>query len=297
MSKFSKRLLLGSAMWGWSVERSEVFDLISTFTERGGIWIDTAVNYPINKEPADYGRAIQFISDWLCHSGRTETAILVKVGATENTGGDRSDLSPEGLWKEVTRLRGLLGGALRNISIHWDNRGDDAHDRARINETLALFRAFLSEGIEIGFSGVKFPDLYREGAPDLCDKWWIQVKENVLKAEARARYQAHFPGAKYLAYGINMGGFSFDQGEARGSAALRGLEFSADVVNEVRKKMDAALKATPAPVTLHDFTLLSAYRAEGLAGVIVGPRTVSQLREVMDYWTLLDAANGAGVGA
>lgn len=296
MNESSKRLLLGSAMWGWSVEESAVFDLISTFSERGGIWIDTAVNYPINKNPSEFGRAIQFISTWLARSGGGETAILVKVGAKENTGSDRSDLSPDALWSEVARLRRLLGGALRNVSIHWDNRGDGAHDRVRINETLSVLRDLHSEGLEIGLSGVRFPLLYREEAPDLGDKWWIQVKENVLTAEARERYRAHFPNAKYLAYGINMGGFTFDRREARGSAMLRGLEFTDEAVNEVRKKMNAALKTTPAPTTLHDFTLLNAYRSEGLSGVIVGPRTVSQLRAVMDYWSLLDEVNGAGAG-
>lgn len=293
MRKSSKRLVLGSAMWGWSVGEGDASDLISTFTERGGVWIDTAVNYPINKRPADFGKAIRFISNWLSRAQRDGVAILVKVGAKENTGSDRADLTPDGVWSEVRRLRGLFGETLRNVSIHWDNRGEE--DRVRIRETLSVFRSLHSEGLEIGFSGVRNPILFCEEAPDLSDKWWIQVKENLITTEARERYSSLLPEARYIAYGINMGGFSFGSRSSGSSAALRGLEYSSDVVEEIQEKIKLAQGLVPAPTTLHEFTLLHAYKAEGLAGVIVGPSKASQLRGAMDYWALLEEVNGSGV--
>ena len=44
-----KTLVLGTALWGWGVDRNEAYKLLESFFENGGAVVDTSTNYPINK--------------------------------------------------------------------------------------------------------------------------------------------------------------------------------------------------------------------------------------------------------
>jgi aryl-alcohol dehydrogenase-like predicted oxidoreductase len=292
----AKRLVLGSALWGWTVIKEDVFSLLDRYVERGGTWIDTAVNYPINQAPADYGKALSWLDTWLLSRGPASISIILKVGAVDNMGSPLLQLAPQNLTDVVDEWKARFGEALRCVSIHWDNRGSGLEDRSEIRETLSALTSFWASGLEVGFSGVSYPEIYVQEAPQLAKEWWVQVKENYLTCEARNRLQLYFPDARYLAYGINMGGIQLGAPNPQSSVALRGVLPSPEVVTALEVLLNEAQTLHPAPADFNELAMRQAFFNPALSGIIVGPRTSRQLDSTMAYWEALERSASAPDG-
>lgn len=299
-----KVLLLGTALWGWGINRTEAHQLLDRFITLGGTSVDTAVNYPINQRPEDFGLAARWLTEWLSVNGSKTAEILFKVGAEDNMGSPNTNLSSAHLRTTITQAQQSFGAALTTLAIHWDNRGlvQDTHtdDEAAITETLAVMSALHRSGLAIGFSGVKNPQLYRQLAPDLAAHWLIQVKENAQTCAARQYYQPLFPEARYLAYGINMGGLkapmavsknitaaSDNTSDNNSSVSLRGLNHPTRLSEQLTEFINSAHQLVPAPKDFNELALLIAYLNPELSGIIIGPRNLTQLESSMNYWQRL----------
>lgn len=291
-----KRLVLGSALWGWALDQHQVFNLLDRYIARGGLWVDTAVNYPINKQKADYGKALAWLGDWLQARGSAPISVILKVGAVDNMGSPDTQLTPQHVMDEVNVWRTRLGNTLTLVAIHWDNRGSTPADRVEIRETLSAFSDLKASGLELGFSGVRHPEIYRQEAPQLAKDWWIQVKENASTEEARTKLQSFFPEAHYLAYGLNMGGIKAEAPSAQSSTALRGISPSQELVKTLTAKLEAAYKLHPAPADFNELAMRQAFFNQALSGIVVGPRTGQQLDATLDYWQALVQADTAQNG-
>lgn len=282
-----KVLLLGTALWGWGVDQPEAQALLNRYAERGGVLVDTAVNYPINQRPQDFGLANRWVADWMACEDAQALKVLGKIGATDNMGSPVPDLSAAALRRAAQNYQYMFGDALAVLAVHWDNRGDAPEDLDAINETLGVLDELNQQGLAIGFSGVRHPELYRQLAPQLAEKWWIQVKENAQTRAARSAYKDYFPEARYLAYGMNMGGLKATPAQADSSMALRGITRP----NALAEKLSAFLKSdhgiVPAPQNFNELALLASYTNPALSGIIIGPRTVVQLDSTLDYWQSL----------
>lgn len=283
-----KKLILGTALWGWGIDRASAFALLDNFIISGGRVVDTATNYPINKRTEDYGLALKWISEWLAFSGRPELHVIVKVGSTDNSGSDSVDLTPLFISKAKSYLTEMLGPALYAMSIHWDNRGSEVGDKALIAETIKVFSELSDFGLTVGFSGVKYPQNYLELAPHLAGKWLIQVKENVLSNDARKNYSRVFPNAKYLAYGINMGGIKLAPPSEYSSVSLRGIRRPEELTKVMLDFLESEYGLHPRPTNLNELALIKSYINQGLSGVIIGPRNVIQLKESLNFWRRLE---------
>ena len=82
MNNIEKRLILGTALWGWGVSKKEAFLILDNFVENGGLYIDCATNYPINKNIIDYGLALLWIEEWIKINNK-RLFIVVKVHISE----------------------------------------------------------------------------------------------------------------------------------------------------------------------------------------------------------------------
>ncbi len=287
-----KTLLLGTALWGWGTDRNQARDMLEGFLARGGIWVDTAVNYPINKHPEDRGLACEWLADWSEKHPDSPLKVLIKLGAKDNGGNPETDLSPDNLEALAASYRRRFGEALGALAIHWDNRGGNPGDEAAIAETLEVMSRFHAQGLVIGFSGVRHPECYRALAPQLADHWWIQVKENLQTRHAFHAYQPHFPKARYLAYGINLGGLKSSTSQASGttsSLALRGLRLQQDLAERLDAFLGGEHGITPAPRDFNHLALLLGFVNPHLGGLILGPRNRGQLDASLDYWESLEA--------
>ena len=266
--------------------------MLDRYVELGGCIVDTAVNYPINKRPEDFGLATTWIADWIRANGTEKLAVLIKVGATDNSGGAEFDLGPASILNTEAHFRGLFGSALVAIAIHWDNRGDIDTDLDAIFDTTSTFAMLLDRGLSIGFSGVRRPDLYFAAAPELAKHWWIQVKENIVTSTARTTYSKYFPEARYLAYGINMGGVKSEQCKGDSSLALRGMNHPARLASRLTEFLDSTNHGLdPTPRSLNDLALLIARMNPALSGIIIGPRNVEQLEDSIDFWKRSEGAS------
>lgn len=280
-----KTLVLGTALWGWGVDRSTAYQMLERFLSLGYRIVDTATNYPINKRPEDFGLAVNWIADWIASNGTDELSLLVKVGATENMGGSSADLGAVRILNSEAFLRNRFGAALAAVAVHWDNRGDDESDL--IAETTDAMAKLQASGLSIGFSGVRHPGLYLKAAPALSDKWWIQVKENAMSSTARLECQKYFPKARYLAYGINMGGIKSEPYRENGSLALRGIKYPNSLVVQLSESITSNHELEPPPKNLNELALSHSYRNPALSGVIVGPRNMEQLDGTICFWDRL----------
>lgn len=282
-----KILVLGTALWGWGVNQTTAYKLLDQYVSFGGNVIDTATNYPINKRPEDYGLALNWIAEWLACTGRVDLSVIAKIGAIDNLGGSATNLTPSFILKSEKFLRDRLGSTLAAIAVHWDNRGDNEGDRVAIAETINEFGRISASGMSIGFSGVRHPQLYLEAAPELANKWWIQVKENALSNSARQHYYRIFQNARYLAYGINMGGIKLESPSDHSSISLRGIKHPNGLVERLSNYLSSKHGLRPSPTNLNELALITSFLNPALSGVIIGPRDVTQLLSTQNFWSRL----------
>ena len=65
LDKQTPDLILGTALWGWTVPESTCYKLLDRFYEAGFRQIDTATNYPINKDPACFRLSESILINWI----------------------------------------------------------------------------------------------------------------------------------------------------------------------------------------------------------------------------------------
>lgn len=287
----NKSTVLGSALWGWAVDRKEAFAMMDRYAERGGRIIDCASNYPINRQPKDYGIAEQWIYEWLRENASEQTKVWMKVGAIDNLGSPANDLSASRLEQLLEHYRNRFDASLGIFAIHWDDRDR----REEIDDSLAVISDALAAGIGIGFSGLKHPALYAGLRPGLAGDWWIQVKENIASSQARKKYFYHFPKARYFAYGINMGGVKLEPAAPESSTALRGVVPPSELVDALEAFLNSDHGLKPKPQNLNELALARTYLDPGLSGVILGPRNVRQLDASLEYWHRLRQESQPGM--
>lgn len=282
-----KKLVLGTALWGWGVTRNDAYKMLDIFFEYGGEFVDTATNYPINKCKEDAGIAIKWLSDWKCLNKSSKFSLIVKIGSLDNIGSANIDLSRENIFSITDDLKDKFEDSLSCISIHWDNRGGHFDDFQLIDKTVDALTEIEESNISVGISGIRFPELYYKASPELSKKWIIQVKENFVTSLARTRYEEFFPFAKYLAYGINLGGVKIGSAENNSSIELRKISIPLSLVDILSDFMSSAHDFHPRPTTLNELALATSYAKKSLSGVIIGPRNISQLINTMNYWNRL----------
>ena len=186
------QLLLGSALWGWTINKTTVFQLLDYFYQQGFRQVDAATNYPINKNPMDFRRSEQILKEWIQVNGIQDLEIIIKVGSLNNMGGSENNLSKSFLLMNLDSYRAKFGSNLKTFMIHWDNR----RDRSAIEESLQALDYAQKQKLSVGLSGVKYPEVYYELNQERRLNFVIQIKHNLLKSDYE-RY-APFHGKKAI---------------------------------------------------------------------------------------------------
>ena len=111
-------VFLGTAGWGQKVSKAEAYQILQTFYGNGFRWIDTATNYPIDRNPENYGKTIEWLSDF--HSDFPELKVFVKTGSATNLGDPTQLINASYFALAFDILVSQLGGCLGGLGIHWD---------------------------------------------------------------------------------------------------------------------------------------------------------------------------------
>lgn len=281
-------LILGTAMWGWSISRKTAFSILDAFYESGHRHIDTATNYPINKDPNDFRFAENLLAEWIQHRNPEPLKIIVKIGSLSNDGAARNDLSPSFIADSETYYRKRFGPHLNALCLHWDNRDAPAEIAASL-EALAK----TTDARELWVSGIKEPSAYAKALSGLKRRLNIQVKSNLFYSDI-PRHQPLHSQADFFVYGINAGGIGIT-GEytPRSSVRLRGVDPSkySERIDFLHGLINQSSNLGFKLSTFNELALLNAFETHGVRGVIIGPSKVEQLMRTLDFLYRLRAAH------
>lgn len=275
---------LGTALWGWGINKRVAFELLDVYVENGYELIDTATNYPINSQIRDRGLVLKWLEEWKKTRETKNLRIYVKVGSLDNYGSSKINLSQKYLEGTVSNLVTRFEDNLFGIGIHWDNRQNSTNEKSSIIETIEFFRTAKEKGLEIGFSGVKNLDFYKKIAPDLANSWLVQVKENLFDSYQQTLTSSYFPHSKFFAYGINAGGIKLENNNKLSSLSLRGIRNPDIEQIEVLSKLLEKDKESKLPAqNFNQLSIKHIWNQEIFKGLIIGPRTTFQLTDSLEY--------------
>jgi aryl-alcohol dehydrogenase-like predicted oxidoreductase len=273
------RLILGTAMWGWTVDQAQAFALADLFYHRGGRWFDTASNYPINKDASCYGLAERWLGEWALARAHDDVAVILKIGALANDGSSANDLTSGRLAGVLARARKRFAQRLKVVSLHWDHRSD----AGEIADTIDFLRDVQRQGYRLGLSGIGAPQLYAELAPDLREHWWIQIKHNALTAAAYEHYAPFHGRATFLAYGLNGGGIKLGAGtpDVGASGRARGIAAPQEIAS-VHRAIEAMRRHSGRIDSLNAMSVVLALANADIGGILIGPSKAAQLGDTFD---------------
>lgn len=284
-------LMLGTAMWGWTVDKTRAFQLLDAWYATGKRRVDTATNYPIDRNADHFRLAENMLADWISANGVNDLQVNVKVGSLNNLYTPDHLLTQSFLLMMLDEYQCLFGDNLHTFMIHWDHRGD----KSQVEETFRALEEVKRKGYRLGLSGIRHPEIYASLNTEFQFDFDIQLKHNVIQSDA-ARYSTWFPQRCFYAYGINAGGLKLEATYGdQSSLKARGADpekFSAtldrlrDVIAQANKTKDR-----PPLHAMYQIGLIYAAYHPQMKGILVGPSKVQHLESTLDFFRSLRQYN------
>lgn len=286
----SKSIILGTAMWGWSIERPECFKLLDYYYNNGFREIDTASNYPINKNDNYFRYAENTIQEWIKVNGVNDIKIIIKVGSLSNDGSPYNNLKKSFLLLSYDYYLEKFGDNLNNFMIHWDSRNSEPY----IKESLEALKIISEKGTDVGLSGIKYPDIYVKIIDELKLNPTIELKHNVVYS-ALKHYKTFIGKGRFLAYGINMGGINLT-GDYKDNCSIKLRKIDPNLVDNFKEKLNNLIDSSKNTLNgkiknINHLGLVYAYNNIDISGVIIGPSKIEQLKDSLDFWVELEQNN------
>ncbi len=273
----SKQIGLGTALWGWSVDQATAFAILDYFYGAGYRWVDTAMNYPINGNPADFRRSVTTLTAWCRDREVSDLQIVCKIGSLSNQKSPEHNLHPDFLAQELQYLRLGLGSNLAALMIHWDNRDDVI----AIANSLTWLQA---QGVGVGLSGIKHPEIYATCGQHLSTPQ-IQIKHNFLSS-GLDHYAPLAPWQpQFWAYGIAVSGLKLSQQQYEANSYVRltkGDDYHTQWLTPKRQMvLETLISSHPALQSLYHVGLAYAEQDTRLAGYLLAPTTLAKATDAL----------------
>ena len=280
-------LILGTAMWGWTTPASVCFDLLDHFYEQGFRAIDTATNYPINENTADFRLAEKILKEWIHTNGITDLKVMVKVGSITNIRTSENNLQKSFLLMLLDEYQFLFGENLETYMIHWDNREASSEVRA----SLEAMTVAAEKGFQIGLSGIKHPSIYQALQDDFPFDFRIQIKHNLLQSSYE-HYKAFHGKPRFIAYGINAGGIKLapDTYHEQSSLKVRGgnIQVEPALLPKLRDLIQEVNQTINHPIThFNECGMTYAFHSPDMEGILLGTSKLEQLKASIAFYHLL----------
>jgi len=289
-------LVLGSNVFGWTVDEPRAFELLDAFVDGGGNLIDTADVYPAWVPGNHGGESETFIGKWLKRSGKRDRVLIATKVAkwAEHPG-----LSP-------VNIRQAVDGSLRRlqtdcIDLYFAHQDDASVPMA---ETLGEFARLIEAGKlrAIGasnFTAPRFADALAVSKQHRLPRYEaLQPEYNLL---ARGDYEAELEplirreNIGVISYYALASGFLTGKyrraADLAGNPARRGgagkyLNPHGLGVLAALDEVAAAHQATPAQVAL-----AWVMARPGISAPIASATSVAQLRELLGATALSLSGN------
>ncbi|MCB0704599.1 MAG: aldo/keto reductase [Saprospiraceae bacterium] len=283
-------LILGTALWGWTIDQDACFQLLDNFYESGFRQIDCATNYPINQDPHAFRKAEHILKEWIRAHRVSDLRLLIKVGSLNNLGGAENNLSRSFLLMNLADYQEAFGANLETFMIHWDNRDSEA----AVAESMEALQLAHQQGLTPGLSGIRHPEIYAALNQTFLLPFRIQIKHNILQS-AFAHYQSFHGKAEFLTYGTNAGGLKLNR-VYRKESSIQVRNIAPDLLLNIQHKLEEILKSSTdngRPPLAHFFQLgmLFSYYLDQVTGILIGPSNADQLKENIRCWSLLQSVD------
>lgn len=281
------RLILGTAQWGWTLPKSKAFEVLDAFYDKGFRQVDTATNYPINKNAADFRLAEKMLAEWIRANGVKDLAVMIKVGSLNNMRTPETNLSFSFLLMLLEQYQNLYQSNLDTFMIHWDNTAE----LNEVQETFKIFEVAQKQNIKVGLSGIKNPALYSTVNEAFNYDFCIQIKHNVLQSDYE-RYAPFHGKARFIGYGTNGGGIKLDPAEYSINSVFkaRGGELTdTTILDKITSIVEEAnTKPNRSKITqFFQVGMLNAYQHTGIDGIIIAPSSKEQWLNTLNFYEIL----------
>lgn len=282
------KLVLGTAMWGWTMPPKRCFEVLDTFYQHGFRAIDGATNYPINKQPDDFRRAEQILQEWIRANQITDLEVMMKIGSINNLRSPEHNLTYSFMMMCLDEYRFKLGDNLNMLMVHWDNRDTPAE----IEDSFRALKHANEKGLDVGLSGIRHPELYAKINRQYQLDFQIQIKHNLLHSDYQ-RYAAFHGKRRFITYGINAGGLKLDVKayEQDSSLKVRGGNIAQPppMLEKLKVVIEAEnKKKARSPITnFNECGLTYAFHSPDIAAILLGTSNKQQLQESIRFYQSL----------
>lgn len=280
----SKTLCLGTALWGWSVTKAEAFSMLDAFYSYGGRHVDTAANYPINSNDADFGKSSLFLSEWCRAHEVNDLKIIFKAGSLSNQNTPQNDLTYNHLRHQLGEAKRRFGKNIDTLMIHWDDRSD----ASLIGESCRIINDLKHENCGFGLSGIKNPELYypylAKSSPLNLD---IELKFNFVNRNLPHYSSLTSLAPRMWAYGISVNGLKLNQKDYRRDSYVsiaRDRNFHQTILTEeLKTALTETLDRNPKFESIYHIALAFSERTPELFGYLIGPSSLKQLTDIFEF--------------
>ena len=277
-------LILGTGMWGQTVSKKEAFALLDTFYAAGFRDIDTATNYPINKNPEDFRKAENYLHEWINTHKINDLRIICKFGSVNNLFTPEHNLSKSFVLMNAQEYQNKFGENTATLMIHWDNRTD----KEAIKETYEALKIAEISGWKVGLSGIKFPELHAEVNQEYNFDFSIEIKHNPFESSYKHCSPFHSDTRRFIAYGTTGGGIKLDEKYSDASSLIlrnKLTNVKSEKIGKVKLILEKVNKNQGRPKITQMFELgliNAAYHSE-MKGTILGCSHLEQLESSIDF--------------
>lgn len=277
-------LILGSAFWGWNQSKATAFSILENAIAKGIRFIDAATNYPMNALPNDFRLGEQILAEFIKAHGIQDLKIIMKLGSVTNARSADCNLSKSFLLMMSEEYQRLFDTNLHCIMFHWDARSD----KSAIQDSLEALELIQGKyDVQPGLSGISHPEIYADTLLGQNLNFFIEGKHNVFHSDIPRYDILNNPANRFFVYGINAGGIKLHESYsdnstifARGGNPEIYKEKLIKIQNQI-VKWNAEVR--PPIKKMNQLGLIHAYNHSAINGVIIGPSSVQQLNESIDF--------------
>lgn len=281
-------LALGTAMWGWTVPPQTAFEMLDAYYSAGYRKVDTATNYPINKNPEDFRKAEGLIVEWTRTHGIRDLEVIVKIGSINNLKTPDNNLSKSFVLMCLDEYMQLLKQNFNTLMMHWDNR----EDAQAITRTFEALEQAHKRNISLGISGVRYPGVYYNVNQHFNFDFSIQLKHNLFYSDYE-RYRIFQGKRRFWAYGINGGGLKLHKEEYHQNSSLITRGGATDSAQSMTEALESWMRNEGQALggSFHAWSLANAFYSTDMQGIVIGPSRLSQLQDIISTHKILQTTD------